>query len=199
MVVGRCLGEMAALQTELLKRLHRQEQAARRGREGYEAISFVEGADTVVFGIGDDGVDCDRGTRAGHAADSVEQQELAKPAAPVPEVDCQPSDHDRRNGVMRQPLRQARRQFVLLEARRAQCVESGDFLTRLTCCDEDLRNTPPGVLRGLAADVAVEGGFPAGERGAVVPRTERLDDERRLIHGLQSVFPSRAPEGAISS
>ena len=190
---------MVALQTELLKCLHRQEQAARRGREGYETIAVVEGSGAVVLGIDDDGVDRDRDTRPGNAADGVEQQELAKPAAPVPEVDCQPSNHDRRNGIMRQPLRQVRRKFVLLEACRAQCVESGDFLTRFACRDEDLRNAPPGVLRGLATDVAVEGGFPARERRAVVPRTERLDDEGRLIHGLQGVFPSLAPKGVIGS
>lgn len=54
------MGKITALQTQLFKRLHRQEQAAGRGREGYETIAFVEGAGAVVLGIDDDGVDCDR-------------------------------------------------------------------------------------------------------------------------------------------
>ena len=187
------------LQPELLEGPKRQVQAQRLRREGREAVACMEGAGAVVQRIDHDGIDADGVARADDPMDRVEQQDIAEPAPLAAKIDGQPPDDGCRYGIVRQAPGERRRQVVLFEARRGQRVSAGDPFGRIARRDKDPRDATPGITRSLPANVPVERWLPAGERRAVVVRTERLDRQRRLIQrGARGSVarPASAPRSA---
>ena len=153
-----------------------------RGREGLEPITLIELAGSVVFCIDDNGVNANDLACFDDPVDCVEQQHLAEPLPLVAAIHCKPPDDSRWHRIVRQPLGQRFRQFVLLEASSTHGIVTGELFGLLSYRDEDLRDSPPSVLRGLLANVSVEGRLSAEKRGTVVMRAEGLDPQWRFIH-----------------
>lgn len=144
-------------------------------------IAFAERHRPVILGIDDDRINGKCRARPNDAADGVEQQGLAEPVSLVRVIDGETTKDRGRHGIVRQPLRYARRQFVFFEARRAQAIVAGNLPRQISMCHEYLRDAPPHILRCLPQKVGTESRFPAGERGTVMVRTERLDNPGQLI------------------
>src|SRR5208283_3684403 len=111
---------MTGLQAELLEGLQWQEEATRLAGKGTKAIALIERLRTFVLGVYDDGVHGNRRARPDDTADRVDEQGLAKPAPLLLAIDSETAEHGGRHGIMRQPLCQGQRKFVLFEARGAQ-------------------------------------------------------------------------------
>ena len=170
------------LKPKRLKGLQRQEQAVRRGHEGPEPITLIEFTGSVVFCIDDDGVNANDLARFDDPVDCVEQQHLAEPLPLVATIHCKPPDDSRWHRIVWQPLGQRFRQCILLKARCTQGIVTGELFGLFGYRDEDLRDPPPSVLRGLLANVSVERGLSAEKRGAVVMGAEGLDPQWYFIH-----------------
>lgn len=153
-----------------------------------------------VLGIDDDCIHSHCRACAKDAADRVEQQHLTEPAALLPPIDGDTAKYRGRYRIMRQTLRRCRLQFISPEARRAQTIVPGNPSRRLTDdSDEYLSHAPPHVLRGPLLKVGVEGRFPARKGSTIMLPSERLDDQRRLIHQYardSGVPPSSASRSA---
>jgi hypothetical protein len=136
----------------------------------------------IVLGVDDDGLD--RKGRAGpdDTADRVERQAFTKPSALVSAIDCEAAKDRGRHGVVRQPFRQVRRQFILLEARGAQAVIAGDLPRSVAERHKHLDHAPPDILRHLPLKVRIKGRLSAGEGCPIMDGAERLDDQTRLMH-----------------
>ena len=190
-----CLNQ---LQPEFLEGFQRQEEAALYAGKSPEAITLVERHRTIVLGIHDDGVDHERRARPDDTANGVKQQSFTEALALACAIDSEPSQDRGRHGVMREPLRQGRRQFFLLEAGGAQAVIAGNLPWRIAESDEHLGHAPPDILRRLPLKVGIESRFSAGESRTVMARAERLDNQGRFIHRHAHDTGARLPSASRS-
>ena len=91
-----------------------------------------------------------------HAAQRIEEQRRTEPLAAPAAIDPEAPEQGDRDRIARQALHGAFGQGLALDAARAQGVEPRNLLERVGDRDEDPRHVAPGVLRCLAAKVAVQ-------------------------------------------
>ena len=187
------------LQAEFLEGFQRQEEAVLFAGKCTKPITLVKRRCAIVLGIDDDGMDCKGRARPDNTADGVEQKLFAKPAPLLFAIDSKATQDCGWHGVMGQPFRQRRRQFVFFEARGAQAVVAGNFPEGVAKRHEHLGHAPTDVLGCLPPKVEIESRFPAREGRTVMVRSERLDDQDKLIHRRARDSGARLPSASCSA